>query len=74
MHLVIPPKYAEIQVVNRIKVNTSRRMKQKFSFTGEGVLRHRERVEYGVLRQYGRSRRSGDPQLVAMQGREDAGG
>jgi REP element-mobilizing transposase RayT len=31
LHMVIPPKYAEIQVVNRIKVNTSRRMKQKFS-------------------------------------------
>jgi len=32
LHMVIPPKYAVSQVVNRIKVNTSRQMKQKFSF------------------------------------------
>jgi putative transposase len=32
LHMIIPPRYAVSQVVNRIKVNTSRQMKQKFSF------------------------------------------
>jgi putative transposase len=32
LHIMIPPKYAMSQVVNRIKVNTSRQMKKKFKF------------------------------------------
>lgn len=32
LYMLIPPKYAVSQVVNRIKVNTSRQMKRKFKF------------------------------------------
>ena len=32
LHMVILPKYAVIQVANRIKINTSRQMKQRFKF------------------------------------------
>lgn len=71
--MVIPPKYAVSQVVNRIKVNTSRQMKQKFEFLEEvywgtesvwstGYFVSTVGVCEAVIRNY-----------VAMQGREDAG-
>ena len=73
LHMVIPPKYAVSQVVNRIKVNTSRQMKQKFSFLEKvywgtesvwstGYFVSTVGVGETVIRNY-----------VAMQGREDAG-
>ena len=71
--MVIPPKYAVSQVVNRIKVNTSRQMKQKFRFLEKvywgtesvwstGYFVSTVGVEGSVIRNY-----------VAMQRREDAG-
>jgi len=73
IHTVIPPKYAVSQVVNRIKVNTSRQMKQKFSFLEKvywgtqsvwstGYFVSTVGVGEAVIRNY-----------VAMQGREDTG-
>lgn len=72
--MVIPPKYAVSQVVNRIKVNASRQMKQKFSFLEKvywgtesvwstGYFVSTVGIDGATIRNY-----------VAMQGREDAGG
>jgi putative transposase len=74
LHMVIPPKYAVSRVVNRIKMNTSRQMKQKFSFLEKvywgtasvwctGYFVSTVGVGEAVIRNY-----------VGMQGREDAGG
>ena len=73
LHMVIPPKYAVSQVVNRIKVNTSRQMKQKFSFLEKvywgtksvwstGYFVSTVGIDGAIIRNY-----------VAMQGKEDAG-
>ena len=35
LHMVIPPKYAVCKVVETIKSNTSKSLKQKFSFLGK---------------------------------------
>jgi putative transposase len=72
--MVIPPKYAVSQVVNRIKVNASRQMKQKFSFLKKvyggtesvwstGYFVSTVGIDGTTIRN-----------CVAMQGREDAGG
>lgn len=74
LHMVIPPKYAVSQVVNRVKVNTSRQMKQKFSFLEKvywgtesvwstGYFVSTVGIDGAIIRNY-----------VAMQGKEDAGG
>ena len=73
LHMVIPPKYAVSQVVNRIKVNTSKAMKRKFGFLKQvywgtasvwatGFFVSTVGVDAKVIQAY-----------VAMQGREDAG-
>jgi putative transposase len=73
LNMVIPPKYAVSQVVNRIKVNTSRQMEQKFSFLEKvywgtasvwstGYFVSTVGIDGATIRNY-----------VAMQGREDAG-
>ena len=35
LHMIIPPKYAVSDIVRMMKCNTSRRMKEKFSFLGQ---------------------------------------
>ena len=73
LHMVIPPRYSVSRVVNRIKVNTSRAMKQKFGFLKKvywgtasvwatGFFVSTVGVDAKVIQAY-----------VAMQGREDAG-
>ena len=73
LYIVIPPKYAVSQVVNRIKVNTSRAMKRKFGFLKQvywgtesvwspGFFVSTVGVDAKVIQKY-----------VAMQGKEDAG-
>ena len=73
LYMLIPPRYAVSEVVNRIKVNTSRQMKHKFRFFEEvywgtesvwstGYFVSTVGVDAAVIKRY-----------VAMQGREDAG-
>ena len=72
LYMLIPPKYAVSQVVNRIKVNTSRAMKGKFGFLKQvywgtesvwspGFFVSTVGVDAQVIEMY-----------VAMQGRGDA--
>jgi putative transposase len=71
--MTVPPKYAVSQVANRIKMNTSRQMKQKFKFLEKvywgtesvwstGYFVSTVGVGEAVIRNY-----------VDMQGREDVG-
>ena len=73
LYMLIPPKYAVSQVINRIKVNTSRQMKRKFRFLDQvywgtesvwstGYFVSTVGVDESVIQKY-----------VAMQGKEDAG-
>ena len=73
LYMLIPPRYAVSQVVNRIKVNTSHQMKRKFGFLKQvywgtesvwstGYFVSTVGVDESVIAKY-----------VAMQGREDAG-
>ena len=73
LHLVIPPRYAVSRVVNALKVNTDRRLKEKFSFLEKvysgtesiwstGFFVSTVGVDEQMLRRY-----------VRMQGKEDSG-
>ncbi len=73
LHMVIPPKYAVCKVVDILKANTSRGMKQKFDFLKKiywkgtgiwsvGYFVSTVGVNEEVIRRY-----------VEMQGKEDSG-
>jgi len=73
IHMVIPPKYAVSKVVETMKKNTSRKLKEKFAFLKEvywgteniwstGFFVSTVGINEEIIRKY-----------VAMQGKEDAG-
>jgi len=71
LHMVIPPKYAVSQVVNRIKVNKGEYEpsdEAEVQLSEKGLRGHRKRVEHGLLCQYSGHRRSDHSEL-----RRDAG-
>jgi putative transposase len=72
-YLIIPPKYSVSQIVNAIKVNSSKKLKSKFSFLGKvywgtesiwstGFFVSTVGIDDEVIRNY-----------VRMQGKEDFG-
>ncbi len=73
LYMVIPPKYSVSEIVNQIKVNTSRDMKAKFEFLEKvywgtdsvwstGFFVSTVGIDEEVVRKY-----------VEMQGKEDSG-
>ena len=73
LHIIIPPKYSVSSVVNLIKSNTSREMKDKFEFLADvywgtdsvwsaGFFVSTVGIDESVIRNY-----------VKMQGEEDSG-
>ena len=73
LHMVIPPKYSVSEIVNQIKVNTSRDMKARFGFLEKvywgtdsvwstGFFVSTVGLNEAVIRNY-----------VSMQGQEDSG-
>ena len=73
IHMVIPPKYAVSEVVETIKKNTSRKLREKFAFLKEvylgtesiwspGFFVSTVGINEAVIKKY-----------VVMQGKEDAG-
>ena len=73
LHMIIPPKYSVAKVVETIKSNTSRQLRQKFSFLrkvywdesgiwSKGYFASTVGINEKIIRQY-----------VAMQEQEDAG-
>ena len=73
IHMVIPPKYAVSKVVETVKKNTSRKLREKFAFLKEvywgtesiwspGFFVSTVGINEAVIKKY-----------VAMQGKEDAG-
>ena len=73
LHMVIPPKYSVSEIINQIKSNTSRDMKEKFEFLekvywrtdsvwSRGFFVSTVGINEEVIRRY-----------VQMQGEEDSG-
>jgi putative transposase len=73
LHMIIPPKYSVSEVVNALKANTSRAIKEKFEFLkkvywdergiwSKGYFVSTVGIEERVIKRY-----------VEMQGKEDAG-
>lgn len=73
LHIIIPPKYSVSTIVNQIKVNTSRDMKERFGFLAKvywgtdsvwsrGFFVSTVGINEAVIQNY-----------VRMQGQEDSG-